>query len=67
MTTADSSAAGRGVDRRCASTKLVCVFFTADPENGIHAIHWGDAHLEPDRTFTWLYSEQLSVAPQPLV
>ncbi|WP_326744290.1 hypothetical protein OG830_12625 [Streptomyces sp. NBC_00121] len=50
-----------------ASTKLVCVFFTADPENGIHAIHWGDAHLEPDRTFTWLYSEQLPVAPQPLV
>lgn len=50
-----------------ASTKLVCVFFTADAENGIHAIHWGDAHLEPDRTFTWLYSEQLPVAPQPLV
>ncbi|MGW1708267.1 hypothetical protein ACWCP8_22780 [Streptomyces sp. NPDC002206] len=50
-----------------ASTQLVCVFFTADPENGIHAIHWGDAHLEPDRTFTWLYSEQLPVAPQPLV
>ncbi|WSA76596.1 hypothetical protein OG930_13885 [Streptomyces sp. NBC_01799] len=50
-----------------ASTKLVCVFFTADPENGIHAIHWGDAPLEPDRTFTWLYSEQLSVASQPLV
>ncbi|MCX5313337.1 hypothetical protein [Streptomyces sp. NBC_00154] len=50
-----------------ASTKLVCVFFTADPENGIHAIHWGDAHLEPDRTFTWLYGEQLPVAPQPLV
>lgn len=49
-----------------ASTKLVCVFFTADPESGIHAIHWGDAHLEPDRTFTWLYSEQIPVAPQPL-
>ncbi|MET8100463.1 hypothetical protein ABZV29_29000 [Streptomyces sp. NPDC005236] len=49
-----------------ASTKLVCLFFTADPENGIHAIHWGDAHLEPDRTFTWLYSEQLRVAPQLL-
>lgn len=49
-----------------ATTKLVCVFFTADPENGIHAIHWGDAHLEPDRTFTWLHSEQLRVAPQPL-
>ncbi|MEV8362558.1 hypothetical protein [Streptomyces niveus] len=50
-----------------ASTKLVCLFFTADPERGIHAIHWGDAHLEPDRTFTWLYSEQLPVAPQPLM
>jgi hypothetical protein len=49
-----------------ASTKLVCVFFTADVENGIHVIHWGEAHLEPDRTFTWLYSEQLSVAPVPL-
>ncbi|NUK52442.1 hypothetical protein HRW14_19585 [Streptomyces lunaelactis] len=49
-----------------ASTKLVCVFFTADVENGIHAIHWGEAHLEPDRTFTWPHSEQLPVAPQPL-
>jgi hypothetical protein len=49
-----------------ASTKLVCLFFTADPENGIHVIHWGDAHLEPDPTFTWLHSEQLRVAPQPL-
>jgi hypothetical protein len=41
-----------------ASTRLVCVFFTADVENGIHAIHWGDAHLEPDRTFTWPYRER---------
>ncbi|MXM68106.1 hypothetical protein GR925_32880 [Streptomyces sp. HUCO-GS316] len=49
-----------------ASTKLVCLFFTADPENGIHVIHWGDAHLEPDRTFTWLHSEQLPVAAQLL-
>lgn len=49
-----------------ASTKLVCVFYTADPESGIHAIHWGDAHLEPDRTFTWPYKEQLPVAPQML-
>ncbi|MFD5289651.1 hypothetical protein ACFWJV_15850 [Streptomyces rochei] len=49
-----------------ASTKLVCLFFTADPEGGIHVIHWGDARLEPDRTFTWLYSEQLRVATQPL-
>ncbi|MFE0353215.1 hypothetical protein ACFW2I_06955 [Streptomyces nigra] len=46
-----------------ASTRLVCVFFTAEAENGIHAIHWGDAHLEPDRTFTWPYREQLPVAP----
>ncbi|MEV5362906.1 hypothetical protein AB0L12_09015 [Streptomyces cellulosae] len=46
-----------------ASTRLVCVFFTADAENGIHATHWGDAHLEPDRTFTWPYKEQLPVAP----
>ncbi|MGX8278539.1 hypothetical protein [Streptomyces sp. PBSH9] len=46
-----------------ASTRLVCVFFTADAKNGIHAIHWGDAHLEPDRTFTWPYREQLPVAP----
>lgn len=42
------------------------MFFTADPENGIHAIHWGGTHLELDRTFTWLYSEQLPVAPQLL-
>ncbi|GAA0931444.1 hypothetical protein [Streptomyces rhizosphaericus] len=48
-----------------ASTKLVCVFFTADPEDGIHAIHWGEARLEPDRTFTWLHSEQLPVAMPP--
>ncbi len=34
------------------------------PEGGIPAIHWGDARLEPDRTFTWVYSEQLPVAPQ---
>ena len=27
---------------------------------------WGDAHLEPDRTFTWPYREQLPVAPVPL-
>lgn len=46
-----------------ASTRLVCVFFTADAENGIHAIHWGDAHLESDRTFTWPYREQLPVTP----
>jgi hypothetical protein len=49
-----------------ATTKLVCVFFTADPERGVHAIHWGDAHLEPDRTFTWLHSERLPIAPLPL-
>lgn len=49
-----------------ASTKLVCVFFTADVERGIHVIHWGEAHLEPDRTFTWPHSEQLPVARIPL-
>ncbi|WP_427165791.1 hypothetical protein ACQF4J_14825 [Streptomyces sp. C1-1] len=42
------------------------MFFTADAENGIHAIHWGDARLEPDRTFTWPYREQLQVAPMQL-
>ncbi|WP_438490234.1 hypothetical protein [Streptomyces sp. S186] len=46
-----------------ASTKLVSLFFTAAPESGIHVVHWGDARLEPDRTFTWLHSEQLRVAP----
>ncbi|MFE2166557.1 hypothetical protein ACFXB3_16035 [Streptomyces sp. NPDC059447] len=45
-----------------ASTKLVCLFFTADAKNGIHVIHWGEARLESDRTFTWLYREQLPVA-----
>ncbi|WP_367321803.1 hypothetical protein [Streptomyces sp. HUAS ZL42] len=49
-----------------ASTQLVCLFFTADVESGIHAIYWGQAHLEPDRTFDWLHSEQLPVATQPL-
>ncbi|MFF0464287.1 hypothetical protein [Streptomyces mexicanus] len=49
-----------------ASTRLVSVFFTADAENGIHVIHWGEARLEPDRTFTWPYREQLPVAPVPL-
>ncbi|WBB58037.1 hypothetical protein O7599_20470 [Streptomyces sp. WMMC500] len=49
-----------------AATRLVCVFFTSNAEEGIHAIHWGQARLEPDRTFTWLYSEPLPVAPQPL-
>ncbi|MFB6568241.1 hypothetical protein [Streptomyces noursei] len=46
-----------------SSTRLVSVFFTASAESGIHAIHWGDARLELDRTFTWLHSEQLQVAP----
>ncbi|WP_030546327.1 hypothetical protein [Streptomyces albus] len=49
-----------------AATKLVCVFFTADAESGIHVIHWGEARLEPDRTFTWLHHGQLPVAPVPL-
>jgi len=49
-----------------SSTRLVCVFFTADAEKGIHVIHWGEAHLEPDRTFTWPYREQLPAAPVPL-
>ncbi|MEW2725845.1 hypothetical protein [Streptomyces albidoflavus] len=49
-----------------ASTRLVCVFFTADAKYGIHAIHWGEAHLEPDRTFTWPYKEQLPVVPVSL-
>ncbi|MFI6766937.1 hypothetical protein [Streptomyces sp. NPDC050355] len=49
-----------------ASTRLVCLFFTADVESGIHAIFWGQARLEPDRTFDWVHNEQLPVAPQPL-
>ncbi|NJQ15106.1 hypothetical protein HCN52_09130 [Streptomyces bohaiensis] len=48
-----------------AATKLVCVFFTADVNGGVHAIHWGEAHLEPDRTFTWLHREELPLAPVP--
>ncbi|MEU8850645.1 hypothetical protein AB0C70_31440 [Streptomyces sp. NPDC048564] len=39
-----------------ASTKLVCLFFTADPENGIHVIHWG---RRPPRT-----RPHLHLAPQ---
>ncbi|MER6979753.1 hypothetical protein [Streptomyces carpinensis] len=49
-----------------ASTKPVCLFSTADPESGIHVIHWEDARLGPDRTFTRLHSERLRVAAQPL-
>ncbi|MGW9493899.1 hypothetical protein ACWG5P_05790 [Streptomyces prasinus] len=49
-----------------AFTRLVCVFFTADAENGIHIIHWGEVRLEPDRTFTCPYKEELPVAPVPL-
>jgi hypothetical protein len=30
-----------------ASTRLVCVFFTADAENDIHAIHWGTPTSNP--------------------
>ncbi|RKN08575.1 hypothetical protein [Streptomyces radicis] len=66
LTTEDYEDLHRTFDELGAATRLVCVFFTADPESGIHAIHWGQARLEPDRTFTWLYSEQLPVAPQPL-
>lgn len=50
-------------DELGASTELVCVFFAAEVGSGIQVIHWGQAHLEPDRTFTWLYSEQLPVVP----
>jgi hypothetical protein len=46
-----------------AVTKIGCLFFATGPENGIHTIHWGDAHLEPDRTFTRLCSEQLQLPP----
>ncbi|KOG25165.1 hypothetical protein ADK34_17935 [Streptomyces viridochromogenes] len=41
------------------STKLVSVFFTASRGEGIHSIHWGEAHLEDDRTFTWSPVEPL--------
>lgn len=40
-------------------TKLVSLFFTSSRTDGIHAIHWGDAHLDADRTFTWSHEEQL--------
>ncbi|WP_307127245.1 hypothetical protein [Streptomyces sp. B1I3] len=66
LTTEDYLELHEAFEELGASTKLVCVFFTADPENGIHAIHWGDARLEPDRTFTWPNKEQLPVALQPL-
>lgn len=49
-----------------ASTRLVCVFFTAAPEHGIHVTHWGEARLEPDHTFTWLHTEQLSTTTDPV-
>ncbi|WP_254705729.1 hypothetical protein [Streptomyces vilmorinianum] len=45
------------------STKLVSVFFTAARGEGIHSIHWGEAHLEDDRTFTWSYVEPLLTYP----
>ncbi|MER5636078.1 hypothetical protein ABT095_03900 [Kitasatospora sp. NPDC002227] len=43
-------------------TTLVSVFYTSDVTHGVHAIHWGEAHLEPDRTFSWLHSESLPTA-----
>jgi hypothetical protein len=67
LTTQEYEALHETFEELGAATKLVCVFFTADAEAGIHAIHWGEAHLEPDRTFTWLYNEELPVAPQPLI
>ncbi|GAA2420684.1 hypothetical protein GCM10010421_02520 [Streptomyces glaucus] len=42
---------------------MVCLSCAADPESGIHVIRRGDAHLEPDPTFTWLYREQLRWRP----
>lgn len=42
------------------NTKLVSVFFTSDVKSGIHVIYWGDARLEPDRTFTWSHVERLT-------
>ncbi|RFU86185.1 hypothetical protein DY218_13790 [Streptomyces triticagri] len=66
MTTEEYEQLHESFEALGADTKLVCLFFTADAEAGIHFIHWGDAHLEPDRTFTWLYSEELPVAAQPL-
>jgi len=66
ITTEEYEALHEAFEELGALTKLVCVFYTSDPEGGIHAIHWGEAHLEPDRTFTWLHSEQLPVAPTPL-
>ncbi|MET8691008.1 hypothetical protein ABZV65_00465 [Streptomyces bauhiniae] len=66
FTTEECEALHETVEALGASTKLVCLFFTAALENGVHVIHWGNAHLEPNRTFTWFHSEQLWVAPQPL-
>ncbi|MEU1346546.1 hypothetical protein ABZ438_14760 [Streptomyces sp. NPDC005786] len=42
------------------TTKLVSVFFTSAWADGIHAIHWGDAHLDGDRTFAWSHVERLA-------
>ncbi|WP_327239581.1 hypothetical protein OG243_12115 [Streptomyces sp. NBC_01318] len=42
------------------TAKLVSVFFTCAWEDGIHAIHWGDAHLDGDRTFIWSHVEPLT-------
>ncbi|MEV5156792.1 hypothetical protein [Streptomyces sp. NPDC053728] len=64
LTTDDYIGLHEAFEELGASTKLVCVFFTADPESGVHAIHWGEGYLEPDRTFTWPYKEQLPVARQ---
>ncbi|GAA3616649.1 hypothetical protein ACG5V6_04930 [Streptomyces chitinivorans] len=66
LTTEEYLALHEAFEELGASTRLVCVFFTAGVENGVHAIYWGQARLEPDRTFDWLRKEQLPVAPQPL-
>ncbi|MFE7395992.1 hypothetical protein [Streptomyces sp. NPDC057557] len=42
------------------TTKLVSVFFTSAWEDGVHAIYWGDAHLDGDRTFIWSHVEPLT-------
>ncbi|MFJ9700579.1 hypothetical protein [Streptomyces fradiae] len=42
-----------------ATTRLVSVFFTASKEEGVHQIHWGEARLESDRTFSWPHRETL--------
>jgi len=62
LTTDEYEELHRTYEELGATTKLVSVFFTSDVDAGIHQIWWGEATLEPDRTFSWAHKERLPVS-----